>query len=115
MEGVALIIIKKKEVKMPRGNGMGPQGQGPLTGKKMGNCAQSTNADSKPGLESVVFYGNRFGQGRGRRGFGLRGFFADNKAKAQIQEEATLRNEIASLHSQIAMLEKKIDDLIKTN
>jgi len=54
---------------MPRGDGTGPMGQGPMTGRGLGYCAGSPN----PGFMNP---GPSFGRGLGRgwgRGFG-RGF-----------------------------------------
>ena len=41
---------------MPRFDGTGPMGQGPMTGRGMGPC----NPNARPG------YGRGYGQGRGR-------------------------------------------------
>lgn len=49
---------------MPRGNGTGPVGLGPMTGRGMGNCA----GYPVPGYMNTGF-GRGFGYGR-RRGFG---------------------------------------------
>ena len=59
---------------MPRGDGTGPLGRGPMTGKGMGPCAGNRNAE--PESQSGLFsrFGNMFnrfgssdrGQGRGR-------------------------------------------------
>jgi hypothetical protein len=49
---------------MPRGDGTGPMGMGPMTGRGAGFCAGAT----APGFTSAGF---GFGRGRGRgRGFG---------------------------------------------
>lgn len=53
---------------MPFGNGRGPQGLGPMTGRAAGFCA----GYSVPGYMNSVpgrgFYGSGFGRGGGRRG-----------------------------------------------
>ena len=46
---------------MPGGDGTGPMGRGPMTGRAAGFCAeQSTPGSTTPG------YGQGFGRGRGR-------------------------------------------------
>jgi hypothetical protein len=57
---------------MPRGDGTGPMGQGPMTGRAAGYCA----GYSTPGYMNPVFGGGFFGRGRGfyGRGGGGRGF-----------------------------------------
>jgi len=57
---------------MPRGDGTGPMGQGPMTGRAAGYCA-GYNA---PGYVNPVYGGGFFGRGRGffGRGGGGRGF-----------------------------------------
>jgi len=60
---------------MPRFDGTGPMGEGPLTGGGRGNC---NTACPKPLLKPIPGIGRGFGQGRGfgrSRGFGQdRGF-----------------------------------------
>ncbi len=57
---------------MPRGDGTGPMGQGPMTGRAAGFCA----GYSAPGYVNPVYGGGFFGRGRGffGRGGGGRGF-----------------------------------------
>ena len=54
---------------MPYGNGMGPDGMGPGTGRKMGYCA----GYDRPGCYNKGFSGRGRVSGRGM-GFGGRGF-----------------------------------------
>ncbi len=49
---------------MPRGDGTGPAGMGPMTGRAAGYCA----GYSAPGFANAI--GGRGGLGRGRGGFG---------------------------------------------
>ncbi len=70
---------------MPNLNGTGPQGQGPLTGRRSGRCrdTEKAEAQNKSSESKEVIYGlgrggrprggGGFGKGRGaRRGFGNR-------------------------------------------
>lgn len=56
---------------MPRGNGMGPMGMGPMTGRAAGSCA----GNGKPGVAGLgAGLGCGFGRGRGGGGGFGRGF-----------------------------------------
>jgi hypothetical protein len=63
---------------MPNMNGKGPQGEGPLTGRKMGNC-EGANKDNEN-------FGRGAGRGRGRGFFG-RGFFGRNRRNNSSDNE----------------------------
>jgi len=52
---------------MPRGNGTGPDGLGPMTGRRMGYCVGN---DSPGFLQRVPGYGAGFLGGNARRGMG---------------------------------------------
>ena len=60
---------------MPRQDGTGPEGNGPATGRGLGNCKPSKTNGSQPFSYNGP-YGQGFGPGRGKgRGFGRgRGF-----------------------------------------
>ena len=70
---------------MPGGDRTGPMGQGPLTGRGAGYCAQ---------------VGSRFC----RRGFGGFGRFGAQVGTYQVDEKQTLQNEMD-------YLEKRLDDI----
>ena len=67
---------------MPRGDGTGPQGQGPLTGRGMGSCGsggllntpvgqnQTLRGRLLSGIGRMFGYGQRKGGGTGQRGRG---------------------------------------------
>jgi predicted DNA-binding protein (UPF0251 family) len=60
---------------MPNRDGTGPRGEGPRTGRRMGNCPpESTEKPLGQGL------GNGFGKGRGRR---CQGFGRQNMQRGQ--------------------------------
>jgi hypothetical protein len=53
---------------MPDFNGTGPEGKGPLTGRKRGKCRKSSNeSDKKEEVKSFGFRRGRGNNGRGRR------------------------------------------------
>ncbi len=109
---------------MPRGDGTGPEGRGPLTGRRMGFCA----GNDRPGFMEPSF-------GRGlRRGF-RRGFarristpvipvyqeplypqqltneqeiqMLDQEVKAIEQEEKALNNELTEIKKRIKELKSQ--------
>ncbi len=98
---------------MPAGNKTGPEGKGPLSGKKLGYCAGYDSA----GYETQSF--GRMGRGfRNRRyhrsflGFG-RGF-RRNYPENEINE-SDLRNEIQRFKDHISVLESRLKDLESKN
>lgn len=90
---------------MPNGNGQGPAGAGPMTGRGAGHCAGS----NVPGWMSSGGGGMR----RGFKGGGNpRGFFRDHSQHAVASAEAmTLQGHIDSLRAQLASLEQQLADL----
>ncbi len=106
---------------MPRGDGTGPAGMGPMTGRAAGYCA----GYSVPGFMNP--YGGRFGGGFGRgRGFGWRRWGYPTSAPYGIapygavpygpsysaeQETELLRNQAKSLEEQLEQIQKRLNDL----
>lgn len=76
-----------KEVKMPRGDRTGPNGEGPMTGRRMGICATDNNNM------------NLIGRGRGR------GF----RSGAGATNSRILEKEIKALKDQLNALEKRFN------
>ncbi len=97
---------------MPRGDRTGPLGQGPMTGRGLGDCA---------GNERGGWYGRGFGFGRGfgagrgfGRGFGRGwgfGFGAGNQPVDKETEKSWLDNAIAGLKNQLQSLENRRKDI----
>ncbi len=56
---------------MPAKDGTGPQGEGSMTGRGMGNCSNTNNAQPRSffGFEKKLAQGRGLGLGRGK-GFG---------------------------------------------
>jgi len=97
---------------MPRGDKTGPKGNGPKTGRQMGDCAGSNN----PGRTTGNF---GFGRGRGRRanmntGMGRRfrnrneGLFPENETEQDLFD--FLKEEILSLKDQLSGLNKRLSN-----
>ncbi|MDC7245999.1 MAG: DUF5320 domain-containing protein [Sphaerochaetaceae bacterium] len=101
---------------MPRGNGTGPEGMGPMTGRGAGFCS---GADS-PGYMNVGRagmggLGNRrfFGRGYRRTGYG-RGFAPVSYAAPVYSpevEQKNLENEISFLKNQVKSLEDRLANI----
>ena len=101
---------------MPRGDRMGPSGEGPTTGRGMGYCT----GNEHPG------YGNSFsnrargfgrgfhggpGYGRGA-GFGFRGGYGSNNPGniSDVSEKTLIENEIRILKDQLSALEDRLSN-----
>lgn len=106
---------------MPRGNGTGPAGMGPMTGRGAGFCA----GFNTPGyMNRTVGGGMGMGFGRGRgmgNGFGWRqqAAWAPNYAPAAYapvapspqQEMDMLKNQAAALSQQMDAIQDRLDQL----
>lgn len=95
---------------MPRGDRTGPMGSGPMTGRRMGFCAGS----SDPGFFSS---GPAFGMGRGRglgrgfnRGFGP-GRWSGIPPVGYGGYQITAEQEMNALAEQKKMLEDELEQL----
>ncbi|APG24045.1 DUF5320 domain-containing protein [Syntrophotalea acetylenica] len=104
---------------MPRGDGTGPMGYGPLTGRRMGYCA----GFDMPGFA----YGAGFGMGRGRgggramawrRGFGGWGFPAAYPVPgpiAQAPDSNQLKAQIDALEQSLTVLKQQLEAMEKSS
>ena len=103
---------------MPRGNGTGPMGAGPMTGRGAGYCA----GFATPGFANQAGYGGLgrgMGMGRGGRGgmgFGFRNrFYAPETMQAPAinpdQEKEYLANEAKALKNDLEAIAKRLDEL----
>ena len=91
---------------MPRGDGTGPNGQGPMTGRGMGFCA----GFNVPGFVNSGFGGGRgFGRGRG---------FASQMTQqvptqvvTEKQEKQFLEQDLKALKEEMQEIEKRLKEL----
>jgi hypothetical protein len=106
--------INYKEVKyMPRRDGTGPMGAGPMTGRGLGFCTGANALKYGAGLAAIglgIGFACRRGFGRGLgRGFGRgMGFFNQTSEKTQkelLNEEKTI------LQNRLEVIEKELEDL----
>lgn len=107
---------------MPRGNGTGPIGEGPMTGRGMGLC----NGSDTPGATTAEKGGIPWGGGRGRafgggrgfsRGFGFKRACLPTQnswqAASKTEEKDYVSNEIKALENEIAELKAYLTTLDK--
>ncbi len=99
---------------MPQGDGTGPAGQGPMTGRALGYCA----GYNSPGFTKGIPAGGRgFGRGFGRgRGFAWRArtIPIQNIQPAELtkeQEKKILEAELAELESEKTEMQKRLKEL----
>ena len=78
---------------MPGGNGKGPLGVGPMTGRGMGRCATG--------------YGNA-GFGRDRGGCGPRMGWRFSEAADETPDDASLRQRLGAMRQRIDELERQL-------
>lgn len=93
---------------MPRGDGTGPMGMGPLTGRGLGYCA----GYARPG-----FFGFGYGMGRGRgRGFRPMGFAAGYPGYGRYYRNSPpvtdfAYDEVADLKYREEILESQLNEI----
>jgi len=105
---------------MPGGDGTGPMGMGPMTGRGMGYCASLVT----PGYANPVFgrvWGMGFGCGRGRRNMfyatGLPGWMrfggyaAPYQKPAPEMEKQVLKNQAEVLQSELDVIQKRLSEI----
>ena len=108
---------------MPRGNKTGPEGMGPMTGRRMGYCVNNEHpgsfySNSNQGVGFRRGGGRGFGQGRGdgfqhRNGMGFRygdRNFSDSSME-NVSEKTLIENEIRILKEQLSGLEENLKKL----
>lgn len=103
---------------MPRGDGTGPAGQGPMTGRGMGYCA----GYDRPGFANPGFGGRAYGRGFGRgngRGYGFRNRYAQAPLPeyapaprvTREDEKELIKDDIEALKSELKAAEDRLNTL----
>jgi len=82
---------------MPRFDGTGPNGLGPMTGRRMGRCSGSFEGR-----------GRGLGFGRGFRRGGGRNFLESEESSGLQEKIEVLKMEKKELEAEIEFLEKKL-------
>ena len=95
---------------MPRRDGTGPRGIGPLSGRGMGNCAVPFSGRGMGGGMGRRGTGRAMGLGHGatETGLGRGAGFASTSAQ---DEMSALRQELSGLASERQQLRTRLDDL----
>lgn len=99
---------------MPAQNGTGPTGEGPLTGRGMGQCNPSNTEGTRSNYGG--FFGGGFGRrgggffGGGRRPYRRSGFFRSQPYPAQSEKEI-LKNQASLLSDSLDQIKKRLDEL----
>ena len=88
---------------MPQGDKTGPNGQGPMTGRRMGFC---TGANA-PGCMNTGF-----GRGMGRgRGFGRQQAFMQPQVITESQEKEMLKQELEAITAEQTEIQARLKDI----
>ena len=95
---------------MPYGDGTGPEGMGPLTGRGLGYCVDPDVAGIDNSGGGRAGYGRAFGRGAGRgrgrgRGAGPRGRY--------VVDNAGVQPDVSQMERQIEMLQSQLDNMKK--
>jgi len=99
---------------MPRGDRTGPNGQGPMTGRRMGNCVGNYVPGFNNNFGGIAGFGRgmRNGFGRGfNQGFGRgmgRNFAFENQ---NLSNKEVIERELDALKSQMEYLESELKKL----
>lgn len=93
---------------MPRGNGTGPMGAGPMTGRRLGTCAGNNAPGYAMGGGGL---GHGMGRGMGRRmGFRNRGFGGCGN-QVPAPQFMSREDQVAALKAQQTAIQEQIDTL----
>lgn len=107
---------------MPNGNGMGPNGMGPRTGRGAGYCngIVPTPGFGRGGRGFSGGFGGGFGRGRGPgRGYGLgygravddfdRGSYGTARRLSEEEYKGVLNDEVSYLENRLKALKEELD------
>jgi len=118
-------FFRKEVTIMPRGDGTGPLGRGPMTGRGAGFCSWFGMPDYGNASQE---YGSGFGRGSGFRGGGRgwrnrffasglsgwmrpAGYAAPYRKPDPEVEKQMLKNEVDVLGSELDYIKKRLDEL----
>jgi hypothetical protein len=107
-------ILKNNLIKemttMPRGDGTGPMGMGPMSGRAAGYCA----GYGVPGAYNPMYRGTGFGRARGfRRMHYATGVPGWGGYAPGIKERDFLNQQVESLEDQLQQLKKRLSEIEK--
>ncbi|MBD3223967.1 MAG: hypothetical protein GF313_04520 [Caldithrix sp.] len=90
---------------MPSGDRTGPEGRGPLTGRRLGFCA----GNDRPGYTSGYGFSRGWGRGMGRRAFGRHAYPEDLIPERTYNRE---QNEVDNLREEVKGLKAQLSEII---
>lgn len=103
---------------MPYRDGSGPNGEGPLTGRRMGNCDANGNFSNDfvgrgRGFGRGFGRGNGMGRRNGGMGYGYRqrNGFADYEDGQALSNKSYLENIVNYLSDKLSSYKKRLDEL----
>ena len=121
--------IRKKVINMPRGDGTGPDGMGPMTGRSAGFCVDHQVPGNANPIGGHRYWGRGRGQGGGRgwrhwfHATGLPGWARANfgysgpvaPTVTAEQELAELKQQAEFLQNNLGQISERIEQLEKEN
>ena len=99
---------------MPRGDKTGPEGLGPMTGRRMGYCTGNNNPGFDWGFGRRMSFGRGMRSGFGRRfnqGYGRSQGRILNIEDQNLSKKEVIENELGILKSQMEYLESELKKL----
>lgn len=111
------MLIGKEMYKMARFDGRGPRGEGPMTGRAMGYCAEDM-VDRPFYCRGMGRGMRRFsGQGRGMRRAGGNGFYGRGMGRYYVDEASyradskdLLEDEKAALEARLKLINSELEN-----
>ncbi len=94
---------------MPRRDGSGPAGMGPMTGRRLGNCL-ALGIPLIAGAAAAFCRGRGFGRGSGR-GFGWRNMSGAVAVPTSDDELSVLKKQAAILENNLNGIKERISEL----
>ncbi len=94
---------------MPRGDRTGPEGNGHMTGRRLGNCNPDSQRENRfygEGRHCGCGNGNRHRNGY-RVGFGYNRLSEDSEKKALEAEVSILKDQISAMEKRLSELAQK--------
>ncbi len=103
---------------MPRGDGTGPMGNGPMTDRGAGFCAGFAGPSAASAVERFGGFGCRRGLGGGMRGAGMQArnrFMAQQYGEvgaATANEKELLSRQMNALETQLQQVKQRLEKMV---
>ena len=96
---------------MPRGDKTGPEGQGPMTGRRMGICAGFDTPGFTRGFGRGIGRGRGFGRGRGMRGWCWTPIQTQPVELSKEDQKKILESQKQNLENEIKAINKQLEEI----